>query len=160
MLAISEEKEEEILEATLSPEIEEVAHYNAGKISGRIHQATNCKLCEAKLGDSDVETGDMRSSYLFDLSRGGLIVPSKEVSVFVATVYALIDLVDQHVSNKVRNLSVVAREKYSPRLALGCEAHLDPNRKFFFSVLVNTFYNNKQHKITEKTVKPFKRLYF
>ena len=73
-------------------------------------------MCEAKLIDSDVETGDMRSSiynipYIFDLSRGGLIVPSKEVSDFVATGYAPLDLFDQHVSNKARNLSFVALEK-------------------------------------------------
>ena len=58
----------------------------------------------------------MRSSYLFDLSRGGLPVPSKEVSDFVASGYALLDLFDQHVSNKVRNLSLVTLEKYSQRL--------------------------------------------
>ena len=53
-------------------------------------------------------------------SRGGLTVSSKEVSDFVATGYALLDLFDQHVSNKVRNLSLVALEKYSPLLAVGC----------------------------------------
>ena len=95
--------------------------------------------------DSDVDTGNMRSSYLFDLSRGGLTVPSKEVSDFVATGYALLDLFNQRFSNKVRNLMFVALEKYSSRLALGCEAHMDCNRKFF-KVLVNTFYNNKQHR--------------
>ena len=159
-MAILEEKEEEILEETLSSESEEVTHYIAANTSKRIHQATKCKMCEAKLRDYDVGTSNMRSSYLVDLSRGGLKVPSKDVSDFVATGYALLDLFDQHVSNKVRNLSLVALEKYSPRLALGCEAHMDCNRKFFFKVLVNTFYNNKQHRtadcVRENTVKSFK----
>ena len=161
LLAILEEKEEEILEATLSSESEQVAHYIAGNISKRIHQASNCKMCEAKLIDSDVKTVNMRSSYLLDLSRGGLTVPSKAVSDFVANGYALLDLFDQYISNKVRHLSLVALEKYSPRSALGCEAHMDRNRKFFFKVLVNTFYNNKQHRTTdivrENTVKSFKK---
>ena len=114
-------------------------------------------MCEAKLIDSDVETGNMRSSYLFDLSRGGLTVPSKEVSDFIAPGFVLLDLFDQHVSNKGRNLSLVALEKYSTRLALDCEAHMDRTRKFLFKTLIRTFYNNKQHRATdsvrENTVK-------
>ena len=71
-MPIFEEKEEEIFEATLSSESEEVAHYIAGNISRRIHQATNRKMCEAKMIDSDVETGNMRTSYLLDLLQGGI----------------------------------------------------------------------------------------
>ena len=59
------------------------------------------------------------------ISRGGLTVQSKKVSDFVASRYVLLDWFDQHVSNKVRNLSLIALERYSPRLALGCEAHVD-----------------------------------
>ena len=120
-MSIFEEREEEIIEETLSSESEEVTHYFACHISRRIHQTTNCKMCEAKLLDSDIGTGNMRSSYLFDLSRVGLVVPIKEVANFVDTGYALLDLFDQHFSNKVRNLSLVALDKYSTRLVLGCE---------------------------------------
>ena len=153
-----EEKEEETLEATLSSQSEEVAHYIAGIISRKVHQATDCKMREAKLIDSDVKTGtSMGSFYLFDLSRGDLTVLSEDLSDFFATGYVLLDLFDQHVSNKARNLSLVALENYSPRLALGCEAHMDRNRKFFFKVIVNNFYNNMQHRTTdsvrENTVK-------
>ena len=102
--------------------------------------------------DSDVDTGNMRSSYLFDLSRGGLTVPSKEVSDFDATGYALLDLFDQHVSNKARNLNLVALKKYSPRLALDCVAHVYRNRKYFFKVFVNMFYNIKQHRTTDSVL--------
>ena len=101
LLAILEEKGEEFLEATLSSGSEENVYYIADNISRRIHQATNCKMCAAKLIDSDVETGNMRSSYIFDLSRENLTMPSKEVSDFAATRYALLDLFKQHVSNKV-----------------------------------------------------------
>ena len=62
MLAILEEKEKEILEETLSSESKEVTHYVADNISRRFHQGTNFKMCEAKLIDSDVGTGNMRSS--------------------------------------------------------------------------------------------------
>jgi len=61
-LGILEENEEEILEATLWSETEEVAHYIAGSIPKRIHQATNCKMCEATPIDSDVKADDKRSS--------------------------------------------------------------------------------------------------
>ena len=91
----------------------------------------------------------MRSSYLFDLFRGGLTVPSKEVSDFVATGYALLDLYDQHIRNKVRNFSLGALEKYSSLLALGFETHMESKRKFFIEVIVNTFYKNKQQITTD-----------
>ena len=71
-MAFLEEKEEETLEATLSSQSEEVAHYIAGIISRKVHQATDCKMREAKLIDSDVETGNMRTSYLLDLLQGGI----------------------------------------------------------------------------------------
>ena len=100
----------------------------------------------------------MRSSYLLDLSRVGLTVPSKAVSDFVANEYALLDLFDHYISNKVRHLSLVALEKYSPRLALGCEAHMDRNRKFFFKILVNTFYNNKQHRTTDSVMGKYSKI--
>ena len=99
-------------------------------------------MCEAKLIDSDVERCNMWS----------ITVPFKEVSDFVATANALIDLFDQHVSNKVRIMSIIALKKYSPRLALGGEAHMDRNRKLFFKALVNSFYNNKQHSTEQQTV--------
>jgi len=65
-------------------------------------------MCEAKLINSDDETDDKRSSYQLDLSRGGLTVPFKKVSDFVAAGYALLDLFDHYVSKKVRHLSLVA----------------------------------------------------
>ena len=89
LLATLEEKKEEIFEPTVSSESEEVAHYIADNITMRIHQATKCKICEAKLIDTDVEIGIMRSFNLFDLSRVGLAVLSKEVLRFVASRYAL-----------------------------------------------------------------------
>ena len=98
-------------------------------------------MCEEKQIESYVETDSMWSSYLFELWRWDWIVPSKEVTDLVATGYALLDLSDQNVSNKVQNLSLVALEKYSPRLALGCQAHIHRNKKFFYKVLVNIFYN-------------------
>ena len=49
LLAISVEKEKEILEATLSSESEGVAHYTAGNISRPDHQARIAKCVKQSL---------------------------------------------------------------------------------------------------------------
>ena len=95
------------------------------------------------------------------LWTGGLTVPSKEVSDFDATRYALLDLIYQHVSNKVRNMSLVAPEKYSLRLARCCEAHMDRNRSSsskFSSTPSTTVSSAEQRTVyVKKTVKSFKK---
>jgi hypothetical protein len=160
-LAILEDKENEIVEASLSADSEEVAHYIAGNIAKRIIERVKCCDCESHV----IETGDHvdtpHNTYLSDLSRGGLTIPSREVSDFVCNGYALLDLLDEHMGINVRHMSLVALDKYSPDLAIGCETHKVSNRKFALKVITNTFFNNKQNQATdtvrEDGVKSFKQ---
>ena len=58
-------------------------------------------------------------------------------------------------------MNLIALEKYSPDLAIGCDVHKKRNRKFLFKVIVNTFYNNKQKRAADtvrvESVKSFKK---
>ena len=160
-LGILHKKEDEINEVCLSTDSEEVAHLIAGNIARRISKSVECQTCESQLIDNIVGKDESRNKYLSDLSRGRLTVPSKEISDFVSSGYALLDYFDQHVGNKVRHVNLIALEKYSPDLAIGCDVHKKRNRKFLFKVIVNTFYNNKQKRAADtvrvESVKSFKK---
>ena len=154
-------KENEIYEVCLSTESEEVSHFIAGNIGRRILKLVNCKSCESYLIQNEAEQESSRHRYLSDLSRGGLTIPSRELSDFVSTGYALLDFFDQHVGNKVREMNLIALERYSQDSKLGCVNHTKKNRKFLFKVIVNTFYNNKQKRAADSVrvegVKSFKK---
>ena len=156
-----EEKEVEIAEATLSSESEEVAYYIAGNIAKRITRDNNCEQCKIQLiGYTDDEDAPW-NSYLLNLSRGGLTVPSREFFYFISNGYALLDLFEEHIGNSARHISLIALEKYCQNSAVGCQAHKEKNRRFSFKVIVNTFFNNKQKQSTDAVrqdaVKSFKQ---
>ena len=107
--ALNFEKLEQILEnfvateeTTLTNESEEVSFFIAGYVAKQLHTKTHCDVCATCFSGcaSDVATG----SYFDILTRGGLTIPSLELSQYVSQCFAVLNYTDKRVLQQCPNL--------------------------------------------------------
>ena len=127
------DRENEIMEASLYKDSEEVARFIAGYAARNILQKTKCEKENEALG------------YLEILSRGGLIQPFAALSYATANCFVLVDCISEKLpSSSVRAFCKQALEKYAPQMESSCETHIDSNRKAVIRIVVNIYFNRKQ----------------
>ena len=137
-LSSLEEHEEEIMDAYLSEEIEQVSHFVGGYIVRQILNKNPCESCKNVMVSSD---NDSPQKYLEELSRGGIVVPSGGFSRTVESIFAQLDYLQKFVpSTAVRKLSFKALEKYAPHSIVSCDNHHDSNRKKTITTIINIFF--------------------
>ena len=136
------DRENEIMEASLCKDSEEVARFIAGYAARNILQKTKCEECCSKMIP---ERENEAHGYLEILSRGGLIQPSAALSYATANCFALVDCISEKLpSSSVRAFCKQALEKYAPQIESSCETHIDSNRKAVIRIVVNIYFNRKQ----------------
>ena len=83
---------EEISESVFDDDSSEVATTISGYIAKKFLKRFKCKDCEKKLTVHDQDL--QNDQYLTLLSRGGLIVPAKELAEFVSSCLVILDFVE------------------------------------------------------------------
>ena len=111
---------------------------------------------------TSAESDVPNNSYLQELSRGGLLIPSASLSTAVAATLAQLDYIQKFVpSTHVGNLCYHALDKYAPLVLVSCEAHHDSNRKKMIKMVINMFYNKMQRlagdQVRKQQVNAFKK---
>ena len=104
------------------------------------------------------------NSYLKLLSRGGLIVPSRQLTDFVCGCFAILDFLEQEIvllGMLVAKVASYTLKSYGSFPHFSCNMYHDWSFKFASKVVVNTFFNKKQKKskdlVRKKTVAGFKK---
>ena len=83
---------EEISESVFDDDSSEVATTISGYIAKKFLKRSKCKDCEKKLTAHDQDLQNVQ--YLTLFSRGGLIVPPKELAEFVSSCLVILDFVE------------------------------------------------------------------
>ena len=142
----------ELLQCSLSSDTQKVCTQVTGYIVRKLDERLHCSMCKSKLvaTGSDVKRPD--TAYIDTISRGGLIVPSTEMTNFVSNVFALLDFTDRFImkypSVKCRDAATVILEKYVGGDDILCNEHTNIGRRRIFLSACNVFYNNKRKDIT------------
>ena len=97
------EKREQLLEenfvateeSTITNESEKVSFFITGYVAKQLHTKTHCDVCASRFSGcaADVATG----SYFDILTRGGLTIPSLELSQYVSQCRAVLNYTDKRV---------------------------------------------------------------
>ena len=109
--ALNFEKLEQLLEenfvateetTTFTNESEEVSLFIAGYVAKQLHTKTHCDVCATRFSGcaADVATG----SYFDILTRGGLTIPSLELSQYVSQCLGVLNYTDKRVLQQCPNL--------------------------------------------------------
>ena len=135
---------EKISESVLDDDSSEVATTISGYIAKKFLKRFKCKDCEKKLTVHDQDL--QNDQYLTLLSRGGLIVPAKELAEFVSSCLVILDFVEGDIlsTGQVARSAMYVLKYYGPKCEFCCQYHLDWGVKFASKIVVNVYFNNKQ----------------
>ena len=147
-------RENEISECCLDHDSEEVAITISGYVVKKLTKRSSCNKCKNcfKVSDDDLQS----SPYLSLLSRGGLIVPPKDVADFVCNCFAILDFVEKDISSlnfPVRKLATYVLREYGPIPHFTCEEHEEWGFNFASKIIVNIYYNNKEKLLNDEVRK-------
>ena len=141
-----EEHEGDLFEVTLVDDSIEVAQVVAGYAARKLLK-NSCNDCSVHLIENDKND---KETYLNLLSRGGLIIPSKNLASMVACLFAQIEYISSMINSKnVRKLSRAALEKYAPEEEISCKVHRELHRSKIIRIVINCFFNNMQKLATD-----------
>ena len=98
------------------------------------------------------------SEYLDILNRGGLTYPSQDLAYFVAHGFSSLDfaspLITQYASSiSTKYLSEETLNILADQVYISCEKHLSKVKRMTISIIINTYYNNKQKIATDSVRK-------
>ena len=146
-------KAEEIANSVLDRDSEEVAITLAGYVAKKLLKRTKCDLCKIALLAQDLDLAN--NAYLTLLSRGGLVVPSKNLADFVCSSFAALD----YTSKDILTIPISARasatfvlKNYGPACYFTCNDHRNWGFNYASKIVINIFYNNAQ-KLTKDSLK-------
>ena len=138
--------ENEIQEAVLSKESEEVALYISGYIVKKLVKRFNCNDCQIRLKS---EENSIEMGYINLLNRGGLSIPSHDVCACCVKSFAILDVMHdvlmKHVPNTIRTSAEYLLNVYSPPIEFCCPAHISSGRKWMCRTVSNIYFNNEQN---------------
>ena len=145
--AFVEEDDSYLYEATMKKDGEEVATTIAGYIGKQLVKRSKCKDCKTALV-LPKDTSSFDNTYFYQLSRGGLTVPSPSLAEFVVSSFAILDSVDEKIMKfpliPCRHAAEFVLRKYSQPVRFTCDYHRKWGIQFAIKPIVNIFYNNKQ----------------
>ena len=135
----------------------EVSTQVTGYIVKRLNERFECDTCFNNLIARGDEVNRPETAYINSLSRGGLIVPSVNISNFVSTLLANLEFIDPFVSKypslKCRDASMEILERYVSCNEIFCQGHNQAAKRRVLYNVCNVFYNNKRKEITTATRK-------
>ena len=154
---------DEIDVCTLNADSMEVAAVIAGFATRNIITKGNkCATCKILSTAAEDEVSDTENSYLNELSRGGLIVPSVDLRHYVAKSFAILDLCQYQIrksSLPEKKAAEISLLRNDCPLTFLCREHKNVV-KFINRMVVNVFLNNStkvtQDSIRKDGVKQFK----
>ena len=142
-------------ETTLTNESEEVSFFIAGYVAKQLHTKTHCDVCASRFSGcaADVATG----SYFDILTRGGLTIPSLELSQYVSQCFAVLNYTDKRVLQQCPNLPSRAAGQFilhyhCENVLFTCDYHTAWGGQIAQKIIVNIYFNNKQ-KITNNFIR-------
>lgn len=142
---VLQDKAEEIFESVLDDASSEVATTISGYIVKKLIKRSKCDQCKQKL---TISSDDLQNDeYLRILSRGGLVVPPKELAEFVCSCFAILDFVEKDILSvdcAVTESAMYILSLYSTHTEFCCQFHVDWGVKFASKIIVNIYFNNKQ----------------
>ena len=141
-----EKDDSHLYEAALTDDSNEVATTIAGYIAKKIIKRSSCIICKSCLVS---EKGIHFENKYFDLSRGGLTIPSSSLAEFESNEFAILDSAGSTDSVSTRIAAEYVLMKYSEAVRFTCEAHVEWGMKFSSRIITNIFYNNKQQIATD-----------
>ena len=116
---------------------------NEGKI-----EYFQCEMCSLITVGNDSDKATDKEYFDFVISRGSLIVPSRQMVEFVCTCFAILEYADQFTIKNHESTTSMSAEQvlgiYSPKYSVTCEKHIEKGLIFAIKIVVNIFYNNKQ----------------
>jgi len=131
---------------TLEDSSREVSCVVAGYIAKKLLKKLRCTECEHSLTISDPQFYEKDFDYLFKLSRGGLTLPSVDLSHYVAKAFAMLetalgfimktDLTERHAAE-----AILTRNTCSQSFL--CERHVS-SIKVINRIICNIYFNNAQ----------------
>ena len=124
---------------------EEVAAVIAGYVAKKVIKRNRCPQCKSLLiVTSESDCHFEKFEYLLKLSRGGLLLPSTDLSQYVCKAFAMLDVAQ----NLIRTTELIERtaaeyvlKSNDLPLSFLCENHAK-NFKFVNRTICNVFYNN------------------
>ena len=160
--ALNYEKLEQLLEEnfvateeTITNESEEVSFFIAGYVAKQLHTKTHCDVCATRFSGcaADAATG----SYFDILTRGGLTIPSLELSQYVSQCFAVLSYTEKRVLQQCPNLPGRAARQFilhyhCANVLFTCDYHTAWGDQIAQKIIVNIYFNNKQ-KITNNSIR-------
>ena len=136
----------------LSEDSRHVSDYIAGHISYKAKKI--CKdCCYNELVGLNDET---QQSFLSLMSRGGLVVPSEDLSTFVAQRFALLDACSEIIRTSglsSRKASLFIIRSFLFEEIVDCEEHSSKISSVANRIIINIFFNNQRKRVSETVVK-------
>ena len=148
---------------SLSNDSREVAVYIAGYIAKKLSNKYGNCCNDSFLGKCSIENPD--HSYVEMLSRGGLTIPSNDLTSYVCMAFAILDDVSDVIIKSDLPVRKAANRVLCHHLKLFgqfmCVSHEEPGQTIANNVVTNVYFNNKRKICTDSaivdSVKSFKR---
>ena len=139
----------------------QVAGYIAKKINDKNTYSSCCK--HHLIGNKSDDNDDHK--YIKILSRGGLTIPSPNLTEYVCNAFAILDICEQTIINSELPERDAAQQTLVRLLAtapdFSCEKHPKPVKQYCNRAIANVFFNNKRKiktaSIRKQDVTEFKR---
>ena len=134
----------------LNQETREVAVHVAGYAAKEF--STSHKCCESVLtGEASESNPD--HGYINILNRGGLTIPSQNLTDYVCTSFAILSFTENYITNsgiKARNaaLKVLSHVHGSNNQCFTCNEHRIRGQTYVNRTIANVFFNNKRKATT------------
>ena len=135
---------EEISESVLDDDSSELATAISGYIAKKLLKRSKCKDYEKRLTVHDQDLQNNQNLTL--LSRGGLLVPPKDLAEFVRSCFAVSYFVEGDILSigQVTRYAMYVLKYHGPKCEFCCQYHLGWGIKFASKIVVNVYFNNKQ----------------
>ena len=140
----------------LSQASREVAVHVAGYVGKQIVKKYSC--CQTHVVGV-FSTSNPDHAYIKTLSRGGLTIPSSNLTEYVCTTFAVLDWINSALKQSkipVRRAAHISLENVfegSLFLNFSCDFHRRTIQHFINQALINIFFNNKRKITTSSVIK-------
>ena len=139
----------EIAEANLIPESEEVSFFIAGYVAKKIKEKIGCKSCMDLCSDSSGSNAVSNNCSFNLLSRGDLTVPSAALAQYVSYCFVVFDAADKNIFKQCRSIPIRTAAQFILQNLCNnadfiCDEHCAWGSKLTQKIVTNIFFCNKQ----------------
>ena len=148
LVFLLDEHSNELKEASLIPESEEVSFFIAGYVAKKIKKI-GCKSCMDLCSDSSGSNAVANNCYFNLLSRGDLNVPSAALAQYVSYCFAILDVADKNIFQQCQSIPICTAAQFILQNQCNnadfiCDEHCAWGSKLTQKIATNIFFNNKQ----------------